>query len=63
MINTDIFPFDWYNHYLKLPKQEDREVKEEIDYLKNLRKKEHNHRIKTRIQSLILTKEKSLNNA
>ena len=34
------------------------DIKEDIDYLKNLRKKENNHRLKTRIQSLILTKEK-----
>ena len=33
------------------------EIKEDIDYLKRLRKKENNHRLKTRIQSLILTKE------
>ena len=33
------------------------EVKEDIEYLKNLRKRENNHRLKTRIQSLILTKE------
>lgn len=32
-------------------------IKEDIDYLKSLRKKEKNHRLKTRILSLILTKE------
>ncbi len=34
------------------------EIKEDLDYLKKLRKKKNNHRLKTRIQSLILTKEK-----
>lgn len=34
------------------------DIKEDIYYLKNLQKKENNHRIKTRIQSLIFTKEK-----
>lgn len=33
------------------------EIKEDLEYLKSLRKKEKNHRLKTRIQSLILTKE------
>jgi transposase len=41
-----------------MPKQAIIEIKEDLDYLKNLRKKEKNHRLKTRIQSLILTKEK-----
>jgi len=44
-----------------MPKQADIEIKEDIDYLKNLRKQENNHRLKTRIQSLILTKEKKFN--
>ena len=33
-------------------------IKEDLDYLKSLRRKEKNYRLKTRIQSLILTKEK-----
>ena len=33
------------------------EIREDMDYLKRLRKQESNHRLKTRIQSLILTKE------
>ena len=33
------------------------EIKEDLAYLKKLRKNENNHRLKTRIQSLILTKE------
>jgi hypothetical protein len=41
-----------------MPKQVEIEIKEEIYYLKKLRKQENNHRLKTRIQSLILTKEK-----
>lgn len=41
-----------------MPKQAEIEIKEDIDYLKTLRKKEENHRLKTRIQSLILTKER-----
>ena len=41
-----------------MPKQAEIEIKEELDYLRNLRKKENNYRLKTRIQSLILTKEK-----
>ncbi len=40
-----------------MPKQVEIEIKEDIDYLKKLRKNENNHRLKTRIQSLILTKE------
>ena len=40
-----------------MPKQVEIEIKEDIYYLKKLRKKENNHRLKTRIQSLILTKE------
>jgi len=40
-----------------MPKQAKIEIKEDLDYLKELRKKENNHRLKTRIQSLILTKE------
>jgi len=34
------------------------EITEDLDYLKSLRRKEKNFRLKTRIQSLILTKEK-----
>lgn len=41
-----------------MPRQVEIEIKEEIDYLKKCRKQENNHRLKTRIQSLILTKEK-----
>ncbi len=41
-----------------MPKQAEIKIKEELEYLKRLRKKENNHRLKTRIQSLILTKEK-----
>jgi hypothetical protein len=33
-------------------------IKEDLDYLKSLRSKEKNHRLKIRIQSLILTNEK-----
>jgi transposase len=40
-----------------MPKQAEIEIKEDFDYLKKLRKEESNHRLKTRIQSLILTKE------
>ncbi len=40
-----------------MPKQAEINIKEDIKYLRNLRKKENNHRLKTRIQSLILTKE------
>jgi transposase len=40
-----------------MPKQVKIEIKEDIYYLKKLRKNENNHRLKTRIQSLILTKE------
>ena len=41
-----------------MPKYVDIEVKESLSELKSLRKREKNHRKKTRIQSLILTKEK-----
>ena len=41
-----------------MPKYTDIEIKEDLPYLKSLRNKEKNHRLKTRIQSLILTKEK-----
>ena len=41
-----------------MPKYIEVEITEDIAYLKNLRKRENNHRLKTRIQSLILTKEK-----
>lgn len=41
-----------------MPKQVEIEITEDIDYLKKCRKQENNHRLKTRIQSLILTKEK-----
>lgn len=41
-----------------MPKYTDIAIKEDLPYLKSLRNKEKNHRIKTRLQSLILTKEK-----
>jgi transposase len=40
-----------------MPRQAEIEITETLDYLKKLRNKENNHRLKTRIQSLILTKE------
>lgn len=40
-----------------MPKLSTIEIKESLNYLNELRKKESNHRLKTRIQSLILTKE------
>ena len=41
-----------------MPQQAEINIKEGLEYLKSLRKKETNHRLKTRIQSLILTKER-----
>lgn len=41
-----------------MPKRIEIEIKEDLCYLKQLQKKESNYRLKTRIQSLILTKEK-----
>lgn len=41
-----------------MPKYIEIYIKEDIDYLKTLQKREPNHRLKVRLQSLILTKEK-----
>jgi len=40
-----------------MPKRIEIDIKEDLDFLKQLQKKESNYRLKTRIQSLILTKE------
>jgi len=58
VIIPNIFQNDRYILYIwNIGKYSTIKVKEELEELKTLRNREKNHRLKTRIQSLILTKE------